>query len=344
MLGSAFAAMSGGVDSTVAAMLAIRDGIDCEGAVMKLHHAAADLEAGALSAAAQLGIQLYIYDFSGQFALEVIERFISAYREGRTPNPCIDCNKYLKFGRLMEKARERGKSCVITGHYARTELSQGGRYLLKKGVDTNKDQSYVLYTLAQEQLAYVRFPLGGLTKQEVREFALAAGLNNARKVESQDICFIPAGGYVKFIQEYTGEQPQKGRFIDIDGNDLGENKGVINYTIGQRRGLGLAMPYPPYVLELRPETGDVVVGENEKLYSKSLLARDINLIPIDRIDFPMRARAKIRYNQREQPATVRQIDDNTLSVDFDEPQRAVTKGQSVVIYDGDVVIGGGTIV
>ena len=341
---SALVAMSGGVDSTVAAMLAINDGIDCAGAIMKLYPGATDGEADARAAAEQLGIRLHIFDLSELFAEQVIERFISEYREGRTPNPCIDCNRRLKFGRLLEKAREMGKECIVTGHYAQIERATNGRYLLKKGIDPVKDQSYALYSLKQEQLSHILLPLGGLTKTEVREIATGAGFNNAQKNESQDICFVPDGDYAGFIGKYTGEQPRAGRFVDVDGNDLGENRGVIHYTIGQRRGLGLAMPYPPYVLEIRPETDTIVIGRNEQLYSKSLIAQDINLIPCDRLDAPVRANVKIRYNHTGQPATVRQIGEDAIHIEFDEPQRAITKGQAAVIYDGNTVIGGGTIV
>ena len=341
--GTALVAMSGGVDSTVAAMLALGGGIDCAGAIMKLYPCGDGFDSDAREAAERLGIPFYVFDFSESFAKHVIKPFIGAYREGRTPNPCVDCNKHIKFGRLLEKAGELGKDVIVTGHYAQIGQDGDGRYLLKKGADLSKDQSYMLYTLTQEQLSHTLFPLGGLTKQEVRELATGAGLGCAMKKESQDICFVPDGEYAKFITEYTGEAPLKGRFIDADGNDLGENNGVINYTIGQRRGLGLAMPYPPYVLDIRPEDGTVVVGGNELLFSKTLCANNINLIPVEKLDAPVKARVKIRYSRREQPATVWQTGDDTLRVEFDEPQRAITKGQAAVIYDGGVVIGGGTI-
>jgi len=336
-------AMSGGVDSTVAALLSVRGGLDCAGAIAKLHTNADNGKEDARAAAERLGMPFFVFDFSDDFADLVIERFINAYSEGRTPNPCIDCNRSIKFGKFLEKAMEMGKSCIVTGHYARTEQDCSGRYLLKKGADPSKDQSYVLYTLSQDQLSRTRFPLGGLTKAEVREIALNAGLLNAEKSESQDICFVPDGDYAKFIEYYTGTLPRKGRFLDTEGNDLGENEGVIHYTIGQRRGLGLAMPHPPYVIELNPKDNTVIVGRNEMLYTKTLRATDINLIPFDRIDSPLRAKVKIRYKHSEQPATVRQTDNDVLHIEFDEPQRAITKGQAAVIYDGDVVLGGGTI-
>ena len=340
---STLVAMSGGVDSTVAAMLALRDCPDCAGAVMKLHPCAADCETDARAAARKLGIPLYVFDFSGSFASQVVEPFVSAYIEGRTPNPCVDCNKHIKFGQFLEKALELGKDYIATGHYARVEQDGNGRFLLKKGADLLKDQSYVLYSLTQNQLAHTLFPLGGLSKKQAREIARDAGLENADRRESQDICFIPDGDYAGFIVGHTGVEPRKGRFIDADGNHLGEHGGVIHYTVGQRRGMGLAMPYPAYVLKVSPEDDTVVVGKNDMLYTRTLYAKNINLIPIDKLASPLRARVKIRYKHAEQPATVHQTGDDALRIDFDEPQRALTKGQAAVIYDGETVIGGGTI-
>jgi len=336
--------MSGGVDSTVAALLASREGIDCAGAMMRLHAQSAKAESDAQEACGQLGIPYYTLDYTEAFSKLVILPFVTAYREGRTPNPCVDCNRSLKFGLLIEKARELGKDLLITGHYARVARDSNGRFLLKKAADASKDQSYVLYSLTQEQLAYIHFPLGELSKQEVRRLAADAGLDNALKRESQDICFIPGGDYAGFISEYTGEAARKGRFVDEDGNDLGEHRGIGCYTIGQRHGLGLAMPYPPYVINIRPDDGRIVVGRSESLLSKAFYMRDINLIPCDKLDSPIRARVKIRYKHSGQPATVAQTGEDTLFVEFDEPQRAITKGQAAVIYDGETVVGGGTIV
>jgi len=341
---SVLIAMSGGVDSTVAAMIAKQRGFDCAGAVMKLYPGAEVSCGDAKAAVAQLDIPLHVFDFTGSFSECVIDRFISMYREGRTPNPCIECNKSMKFGLLLNKALELGKSCLITGHYARICRDREGRYLLKKGADAEKDQSYVLYSLTQKQLAHIIFPLGELSKRQVRSLATEAGLGNARKRESQDICFVSDGDYSGFIAGYTGEPPRKGRFIDADGNFLGVNNGISGFTIGQRRGLGLAMPYPPYVTDIRPEDDTVVVGRHELLYSKTLYAADINLIPFDKISSPLRATVKIRYMHAGQPATVHQTGDDTLFVEFDEPQRAITKGQAAVIYQDDIVIGGGTII
>ena len=340
---SALIAMSGGVDSTVAALLMLRGGVDCDGATMMVFEDAGKTVEDAQKVAEQLHIPFHVFDFIDYFAKNVIDPFITDYREGRTPNPCVVCNKMLKFGRFMDKAFELGKDCIITGHYAQVEQNATGRYLLKKGADLSKDQSYVLYSLTQEQLARSIFPIGCYTKAQVREIAIDEGYGNASKGESQDICFIPDGDYVRFIREYTGEPPKKGRFIDVNGKDLGENKGVSSYTIGQRRGLGLSMPHPPYVIELRPEDNTVVVGKEDMLYSKSLDAEDINLIPVDKLDTPIRAQVKIRYSDPGHSAIVHQISENKLHIEFDEAKRAITKGQAAVIYDGDLVIGGGTI-
>jgi len=340
---SALIAMSGGVDSTVSAMLMLQKGLDCAGAIMKLHPCVKDAEPDARAAAQKLGIPFYALDFSNDFANEVIERFVKAYEEGRTPNPCVECNRNIKFGRLLEKAIELGKECLVTGHYVQIEQSPSGRYLLKKAKDDTKDQSYVLYSLKQNQLAHIQFPLGGFSKPDVRKLAAEAKLAAAERKESQDICFVPDGDYASFITEYTGKQPIRGRFVDTSGNDLGENKGLIYYTIGQRRGLGLAMPHPPYVVSMSSDDNTVVVGRNDMLFSRVLDVCDINLIPFDKLDAPIRARVKIRYKHTEQPATVYQTGSDTLRIEFDEPQRAVTSGQAAVIYDGDYVLGGGTI-
>lgn len=340
---SALIAMSGGVDSTVSAMLMLHEGYDCAGAIMRLHPSVKDSEHTARAAAEKLNIPFYSFDFAGDFANKVLSRFISAYQNGQTPNPCVDCNKHIKFGRLLDKASELNKHYLVTGHYVQTEQDASGRYLLKKGADPTKDQSYVLYSLKQSQLAHLRFPLGVYSKAQVRALAAEAQFAAAQSKESQDICFVPDGDYAQFIIAQTGVAPQKGRFIDTQGNDLGETKGLIHYTIGQRRGLGLAMPHPPYVVAIHPDENTVVVGKNEMLFSKTLTVRDINLIAMDKLDQPIRAKARIRYNQAEQPATIHQIDDDALQIEFDAPQRAITSGQAAVIYDGDYILGGGTI-
>ncbi|MCL2391494.1 MAG: tRNA 2-thiouridine(34) synthase MnmA [Oscillospiraceae bacterium] len=340
---SALIAMSGGVDSTVSAMLMLNEGFDCAGAIMKLHPCVKDAEPDARSAAQKLGIPFYSIDFSSAFNEQVISRFISAYEQGRTPNPCVDCNRHIKFGRLLDKAHELEKDLLVTGHYAQVIQDTSGRYLLKKGADKSKDQSYVLYSLTQNQLAHIHFPLGRFTKVEVRLLAEKANLSAAKRKESQDICFVPDGDYAHFILQCTGKQPEKGRFVDVLGNDLGETKGLIHYTIGQRKGLGLSMPHPPYVVKINPEANTVVIGKNEMLFSKSLTVQDINLISVDKLDSPIRAKVKIRYTQAEQPAMIHQTGMDSLVIEFDEPQRAITSGQAAVIYDGEFVLGGGTI-
>lgn len=330
-------ALSGGVDSGAAALLLKTGGYSCAAGTMELG-TGTDTARAARRAAEALGLPFYLFDCAEEFIRYVTDPFAAAYRAGRTPNPCVGCNRLMKFGVFMRKAAENGYDSVATGHYARVEKS-GGRYLLKKGLDGSKDQSYFLYALTQGQLARAVFPLGGLTKAEAREIAANAGLEAANAGESQDICFVPGGGYAAFI----GGSPLPGRFTDTAGRDLGEHKGIIHYTAGQRRGLGVSHTQPLYVKEIRPGDNIVVLGTEDTLYSATLTVRDINLVALDRIDAPLRARVRIRYRHQEQPATVVQPDEGSLRIDFDQPQRAVTPGQSAVIYDGDVVIGGGEI-
>jgi tRNA-specific 2-thiouridylase len=351
--------MSGGVDSSVAAWLLKSCGCDAAGAMMKLLSdgcaAAAPTRAccsladseDARSVAYRIDIPFYMFNFVSDFEAQVVEPFIDAYRNGLTPNPCIDCNRRLKFERFLARALELGFSRIATGHYARTSRV-GGRYLLKKASDAGKDQSYVLYAMTQEQLSRTVFPLGDLTKREVRSIALERGFVNAGKLDSQDICFVPDGDYAGFVESRGVHATRGGRFSDAQGNDLGEHCGIHRYTVGQRKGLGLASRKsshgsPMYVLAIDPKTDTVVVGSESELYTKTLLARDINLIPFDALDSPLRVTARIRYRQEEQLAVATQLDGDTLRVDFDSPQRAVTKGQAVVLYDGDTVVGGGTI-
>jgi tRNA-specific 2-thiouridylase len=353
-MSGALIAMSGGVDSSVAALLAVERGLDCAGSMMKLFDnedigegggktcCSAKDAADAADVARRLGIPFYVFNFADTFRAEVIDRFIKAYRDGKTPNPCIDCNRYLKFERLLRRAKVLEKEYVVTGHYAQIE-TVNGRHILKKAADLSKDQSYVLYAMTQEQLRSALFPLGGLRKSQVREIALEHGFVNAEKRDSQDICFVQSGSYADFIRQYTGMEIPKGRFVDTHGNDLGEHRGIIHYTVGQRRGLGLSAATPLYVCAVRPEDNSVVVGTADSLYAKTLIAVGINLIPVERLDTAMKVSARIRYNQREQPATVWQLDSDTLRIEFDSPQKAITCGQAAVLYDGETVIGGGTI-
>ena len=337
-------AMSGGVDSSVAARLIIDSGYECAGAAMRLfENDYVTNDSDAQKIASTLGIPFYTFDFIKIFTETVINRFASAYQNGLTPNPCVECNRFVKFGAFLQKAVETGYDRIATGHYARVK-ERGGRYLLYKGADNSKDQSYFLYSMTQEQLLKTIFPVGGLLKNEVREIAAKSNFLNAKKRDSQDICFAPDNDYAGFIKKNYGITFERGRFVDAAGNDLGEHKGIVNYTVGQRKKLGLSADEPLYVIGIRAAENIVVVGKEEELYTKTLTARDVNLIPFDSLDGTIRATAKIRSRQPEQKATVRQTGTDILRVEFDEPQRAVTYGQAVVLYDGDTVIGGGTIV
>ena len=347
-------AMSGGVDSSVAAHLMKEKGYDCIGATMKLlgaqipideEHACCSLEdiEDAKKVCDALSIEHFVYDFSPDFCEKVVGKFVSAYENGATPNPCIECNRHLKFERLFKEAEALGCDFIVTGHYARIE-KENDRYLLKKALDPSKDQSYVLYSLTKEQLARTLFPLGNMTKEEARAIAEKHNLVNAHKKDSQDICFVKDEDYTDFIRRYTGKDYPEGDFIDKDGNVLGTHKGIISYTVGQRKGLGLALPAPLYVCDIDTDKNAVVLCPHEDLFSSELIANDINLTAVDDLYTPMRVKAKIRYRHTPADATVVQIDEDTIRVTFDEPQRAITKGQAVVLYDGDTVIGGGTII
>lgn len=337
-------AMSGGVDSSAAALLLLESGAVLSGLTLLLHPGenASNLE-DAQHVARQLGFPHEFLSLAEQFQAQVIDRFISEYRAGRTPNPCIDCNREIKFGALLELARRRGFDALATGHYARiVQEPATGRWLLKKAADAQKDQSYVLYQLTQEQLAQVRFPLGGLSKAQARALAEHHGLLNAHRPDSQDICFIPDGDYAAFIQRATGELPSPGRFIDAAGHTLGTHRGLIHYTVGQRKGLGIALGKPAYVLAKDAEDNTVTLGEDSALFSREMLVSHVNLISIDKLTAPMRVQVKARYRHAAQPAIIYPEGD-CIRVVFDQPQRAITPGQAAVFYDGDVVVGGGTI-
>ncbi|MDO5397852.1 MAG: tRNA 2-thiouridine(34) synthase MnmA [bacterium] len=354
MNNKAMIAMSGGVDSSVAAYLMKEQGFDAIGVTLRLFDGedkepegaktccSLDDVEDAQSVAARLGMKHYTFNFKEDFQREVIDRFIEAYEKCRTPNPCIECNKHIKFKKLLERAAQLEYDYVVTGHYARI-TEENGRMLLKKGLDHKKDQSYVLYALTQDQLRHTILPIGSLTKDEVRNIAEEHGFINARKRDSQDICFVPDGDYASFIRQYSGKKYPNGSFVDMEGNVLGEHNGLIKYTIGQRKGLGLALPKPMYVCSLCPENNTVILGDNSDLFSKELDAEEINLIACDRIGMPIRVSAKVRYSQDAQPATVWQTGDDKIHVEFDEPQRAITSGQAVVLYDGETVVGGGVI-
>ena len=352
----ALIAMSGGVDSSVAAFLTQQAGFDCIGVTMRLYDNVPDettdsntccsLEdvEDARSVARRLGMPFYAFNFKADFREKVIDRFIHCYECGLTPNPCIECNRHLKFDHLLRRGMELGCDYVVTGHYARIKQDEAtGRYILYKAADPSKDQSYVLYSLTQEQLAHTIFPLGELSKSEAREIAEAQGFINARKRDSQDICFVPDGDYVAFMERYLGKSYQPGDFLDFKGNVVGKHQGAVRYTLGQRKGLGLAMGEPVYVCAKNMEKNTVTVGPNEALYSATLIAEDWNWFPFPALTEPLRITAKARYNQPPQPATVYPEPDGAARVVFDAPQRALTPGQAVVLYDGDMVVGGGTI-
>ena len=357
MAKKALIAMSGGVDSSVAAYLMVQNGYECTGATMKLYsnddiaipkgHTCCSLDdvEDARYIASLLDIPYYVMNFSDQFKEKVMDKFVNCYENGITPNPCIDCNRYLKFEYLYNRAKELGIDYVVTGHYAIIEYNnETHRYLLKKSPNTAKDQSYVLYSLTQEQLAHTQFPLGAMNKEDVRHLAEENGFINAKKHDSQDICFVPDGDYISFIEKYTEKIYPKGNFIDKDGNILGEHKGIIRYTIGQRKGLGLSFAEPMYVMNINPYDNTVMLGTNDELFTKELIADDMNWISIEKLTEPMRVSAKVRYRHKEAPATVYPIEDGKIKVIFDEPQRAITKGQAVVLYDSYIVVGGGTII
>ncbi len=340
--------MSGGVDSAMSAHILKSRGYDVTAVnccFYKNEAAASNPAEDARAVSEKLGVSFTVKDMTTPFREKVIESFVETYIKGGTPNPCIVCNRLLKFGAMLDEALTEGFDYIATGHYARIEKDEKtGRYLLKKGLDPQKDQSYVLYCLTQHQLSHTLFPLGEMSKPEVRAEAERLGLVNAKKSDSQDICFIPDGDYAAFIEGYTKKSFPHGDFVTADGRVLGTHKGIIRYTVGQRKGLGLALPAPMYVKEKDTVNNKVILSDNESLFSKELFAESINLITCDKLDEPIRVKAKIRYAHKEQWATVTQTDKNRLHVVFDEPQRAIAKGQSVVLYDGDTVVGGGTIV
>ena len=338
----ALIAMSGGVDSSVAAWLTQQADLPCVGATMRLLPTASGDVSDAQAVAQRLGMAFHVLDLSAEFSQEVMADFVRCYEAGLTPNPCIVCNRRLKFGHLLDAALELGCDYIVTGHYARV-AEENGRFLLKKAADTAKDQSYFLYALTQEQMRHIRFPLGELTKDQARQIAEAQGFINARKKDSQDICFIPDGDYFAFLKGFTGKNYPAGDFLDSCGKVVGRHCGAVAYTRGQRKGLGLAMGHPVYVLEKDMAKNTVTVGENEALFSTTLLADDLNFFPFDDLTAPLRCCAKARSRMIEQPATVYPEENGTCRVVFDEPQRALTTGQAVVFYDGDTVLGGGTI-
>ncbi len=352
----ALIAMSGGVDSAVAAYLMTQAGYACTGVTMRLFDnqilgqgrestcCSLDDVEDARSVARRLGIPFYVFNFCDDFQEKVISKFIRCYESGATPNPCIDCNRYLKFDHLFRRGMELGCDYVVTGHYAQIRQDpETGRFLLYRAKDLSKDQSYVLYSLTQAQLEHIQFPLGGLSKREARAIAEEQGFVNAHKHDSQDICFVPDGDYVAFMERYTGRHYQPGDFLDLEGHVVGRHRGAVGYTLGQRKGLGLAMGKPVYVCAKDMAHNTVTVGPNEALYASALRAADWNWFPFPALTEPLRVSAKARYNQPPQPATVYPEENGLARVKFDAPQRALTPGQAVVLYQDGLVVGGGVI-
>lgn len=348
--------MSGGVDSSVAAYLLKEQGYDVIGVTMQIWQKEEQMveeENGGccgLSAvddarrvATQLEIPYYVMNFRDTFKENVIDYFVDEYLNGRTPNPCIACNRYVKWESLLQRSMAIGADYIATGHYARVEQLPNGRYTLRRSATLAKDQTYALYNLTQDQLKRTLMPVGRYSKDEIRQMAEKIGLQVASKPDSQDICFVPDGNYAGFIEETTGTRVPEGNFVTLDGEVLGTHKGIIHYTVGQRKGLGLALGYPAFVLEIRPETNEVVIGTHADSMAESLRANHLNFMSIEDLTEPMHVFTKIRYNHKGVWATIEKTKEDEILCTFDEPQRAVTPGQAVVFYDGDVVLGGGTI-
>ncbi len=344
--------MSGGVDSSVAAYLLKKQGYDVIGVTMRTWQD--DEEEGgccgfsaiddARGVASKIGIPYYVLNFKKEFKEYVVDYFVDEYIKGMTPNPCIACNRYVKWEVLLSKAMQIGADYIATGHYARIEKHpKTGRYTVRTAETSTKDQTYALYNLTQEQLAHTIMPIGDFEKDDVRKIASKIGLSVAAKPDSQDICFVKDGDYDRFIKEYSDYKLKEGNFVDFDGNILGRHKGISGYTIGQRKGLGIAFGKPMYVCEIRPETNEVVIGENERLFNRTVYIEKFSFMAFEPKDGEYRVLGKIRYSQKKAPCVIKIKGDSAVCV-FDEPQRAVTPGQAAVFYDGDYIIGGGIIV
>ncbi len=347
----AMIAMSGGVDSSVAAFLMQKAGYDCVGATMLLCSEAllgkTDIPSPARDAALvaqRLAIPFYTFEEQNAFCRKVVEPFIDAYEQGLTPNPCIFCNKEIKFGLLLDKALALGCEYVVTGHYARIRKDEStGRFLLYKAPDENKDQSYFLAGLRQDQLSHVLFPLGELTKEQVRRIAQEQSFVTAAKKDSQDICFIPDGDYFAFMKRYTGKPYPQGEYLDLTGKVVGKHQNAVNYTLGQRKGLGIALGTPMYVCAKDMAHNTVTLGPEEGLFATTLIAEDVNFLPFEKLEGPITVTAKARYRHKPQEATVYPLEGGKMKVIFSTPQRALTPGQAVVLYEGDLVVGSATI-
>lgn len=337
-------AMSGGVDSSAAAFLMQQQGFDCGGAIMELWNNGPTAIADAQAVAQRLGMDFFIMDAAAPFREAVVDYFVRSYEEGLTPNPCIQCNRHLKFRYFLDEAQKLGYDHIATGHYARIRRdAETGRFLLCKAADERKDQSYFLSCLDQEQLSRAHFPLGELTKEESRQIAQQQGLVTARKKDSQDICFVPDGDYVAFMKRYTGKDYPAGDYLNLDGQVVGKHCGAVCYTLGQRKGLGIALGAPVYVCSKDMQANTVTVGPESALFSTTLLANNWNWFPFETLTAPIRVMAKARYRHIPQPATVYPMEGGCAKVVFDTPQRAITPGQTVALYDGDTVVGGGII-
>ena len=341
--------MSGGVDSSVSALLLKEQGYDVIGSTMELFKCGSCCNVNtymdAKNVCNQLGIPHFIYDFQKEFKEHVINDFIDCYSNCKTPNPCIECNKYLKFGVMWEKAKELGCNYIATGHYAKTEYSEKyDRWVLKKSNAGKKDQSYVLWNMPKELVEHVLFPLADFEeKAQIREIAEKNNLKVANKPDSEDICFVPDGNYKRFLEDNSDLKPKKGNIVNSKGEVLGKHTGLYNYTIGQRKGLGISYKVPLFVIGFNPTKNEVIVGEENELYKKEILVNDINLLLIDELKEEMEVEVKTRYSAKQAKAKIHMEDENTIKVVFNEPQRAITPGQSAVFYVGDIVLGGGKI-
>ena len=348
--------MSGGVDSSVAAYLLKKQGYDVIGVTMQIwqdedeftqekNGGCCGLSAvdDARRVADRLEIPYYVMNFKQEFKKNVMDYFTAEYLKGRTPNPCIACNRYVKWESLLTRSMEIGADYIATGHYARVEQLPNGRYAIRHSATWSKDQTYALYNLTQDQLRRTLMPVGEYEKDQIREIAKEIGLQIANKPDSQDICFVSDDDYASFIEEESDQKIQEGNFVTPDGKILGRHKGIIHYTIGQRKGLGLSLGYPAFVLEIRPDTNEVVIGTNEDLMTTRVRANKLNFMTVEDLEGEMRVFAKIRYNHKGDWCTVRKTGEDEIECIFETPQRAVTPGQALVLYDGDYVLGGGTI-
>lgn len=341
--------MSGGVDSSVSALLLKEEGYDVIGTTMELFAGSSCCNTNtyidAKNVCNQIGIPHFIYNFKDEFKKYVIDDFINCYANCLTPNPCIECNKFMKFGLMYEKAKELGCEYIATGHYAKTEYSEEyGRWVLKKSKVGKKDQSYVLWNIPKELIEHVVFPLADFeSKDEIRKIAREHNLKTANKPDSEDICFVPDGNYKRFLEENSEIKPKKGNIVHVNGKVLGKHNGLYNYTIGQRKGLGISYKEPLFVVGFNKEKNEVIVGEKDYIYKKEMIVKDVNLLLVDSIDGPMKVSVKTRYSSVEEDATVEMIDANTIKVVFENPVARITPGQSAVFYLRDIVVGGGKI-